>query len=140
MLPKENRIYNDKEIQATLKSRFRYQILDLQIILYKNQQAKFKALIVVSKKISKKAVQRNTVRRRLIALFETAKYNQTLISGWNCMMIVKDKAILDRIILVEYKDLISFINTKISSLINNPNSFQPKKRFPSGQNPKFRKS
>lgn len=118
MLKKADRLYLDKDIQLILKSRNRFYIHDIQINIAKNSINRFRVLVVVPKKIFKRAVHRNYIRRRVIALFEKAKAEEKLILGWDCMILIKNKNILESNIWDQYFGITTFINAKINHRIN----------------------
>ncbi len=69
MLPKINRIVADKDIKSTYQSKFKVRSNLYSLITRRNKfQTNFKILIVVSKKISKKAHDRNKIKHRISAI------------------------------------------------------------------------
>jgi ribonuclease P protein component len=71
MLPKSNRLVADKEIKLVYFSKFRHKSKYWTIITRKNKlQPKFKFLVVISKKIAKRANLRNQIRRRILAIIK----------------------------------------------------------------------
>ena len=66
MLPKINRIVTDKDIKATYHSKFKVRGDLFSLITKRNSfQTNFQILTVVSKKISKKAHDRNKIKHRI---------------------------------------------------------------------------
>jgi ribonuclease P protein component len=71
MLPKINRIVSDKDIKSTYYSKFKVKSELFILITRRNKfQTNFKILIVVSKKISKKAHDRNKIKHRISAIIQ----------------------------------------------------------------------
>ena len=80
MLAKQNRIVLNKEIKSTINSKFRFKTKYFTVISKRNiEQVAFKLLVIISKKISKRANIRNKIRRRIQAIFENYK-SQNLLS------------------------------------------------------------
>jgi ribonuclease P protein component len=79
MLAKQNRIVHNKDIKSTINSKFRFKTKYFTVISRKNiEQKQFKLLVIISKKISKRANIRNKIRRRIQAIFEKYKFLNTL--------------------------------------------------------------
>lgn len=93
MLAKKNRLVREKEIKKVFKTRFRDQTKFSQILLAHND-SDFKLLIVVSKKIFKKAYKRFRIRRKISAIFEELKFKNQLPFGVTCVVRVTNKDIL----------------------------------------------
>jgi ribonuclease P protein component len=71
MLAKQNRIVHNKDIKSTINSKFRIKTKYFTVISKKNfEPSTFKLLVIISKKISKRANIRNKIRRRTQAIFE----------------------------------------------------------------------
>ncbi|RJO59612.1 ribonuclease P protein component [Candidatus Parcubacteria bacterium] len=68
MLPRVQRLQQEKEIMRVLRFGRRRRVADLQIIYLPGQKVQSRACVVVSKKISKKAHERNHLRRLTHAL------------------------------------------------------------------------
>jgi ribonuclease P protein component len=68
MLPKINRIVSDKDIKSTYQSKYKLKGELFSLTTRRNSfQTHFKILTVVSKKISKKAHDRNKIKHRIAA-------------------------------------------------------------------------
>lgn len=92
-LPKYHRIVEEKTIKKTFHSKHRASSKMLNFWLYPNQ-SRFRFLVVVSKKISKSAVVRNRIKRRIIALFEQKLKNKEPLGNFNLSIQVKNKDII----------------------------------------------
>jgi ribonuclease P protein component len=79
---------------------------------------KFKLLVVVGKKLYKKANKRNRIRRKVVALFETLYSESRLPPYINCIIMVQHKDILYQ----TKKDLEMEILPKIKQLYLQMNS------------------
>ena len=93
-LPKSNRIVKDIDIQNILKKSFSTESSYFRAKTRKNELNTFRLLVVVSKKIAKKANQRNLIKRRIIYIFEKLKSNDKLVSSLDMMIIAKNKEVL----------------------------------------------
>jgi ribonuclease P protein component len=110
LFPKSERIVKTKQIQKALKAPFRGSCLFGQILLSHRQDNKnelnqfhgFRVMCIVSKKIHKKANQRNKIRRRLLAIFADLKTKKRLPPNIDCVIIVRNKDILTAT-FVEYQ-------------------------------------
>ena len=107
MLQKKNRIVNQTDIKRTLGARNRFYKDSISILLNPNQLETFRLLIIVGKKIHKRAVKRNSIRRRISAIFEKIKSENNLPSGRDCIILIKDKKILEEDILDSYEEYIT---------------------------------
>ena len=94
MLPKHQRIFKQKEITRSFRTKFSVNSGNFKIFLSINKEAKFKLLVIVSKKIYKQAVKRNRIKRKIYAYFDAANNNKILPKGFNCIIQVKNKEIL----------------------------------------------
>ena len=94
MLPKSYRIVKQKDVDEAFKTKIRYNTKFLFISFKKTQISNFQVLIIVSKKIHKKANRRNKIRHRLSAILEDLKYKERLPSNIACIVQVKNKEIL----------------------------------------------
>lgn len=68
MIPKENRFSGNKSIERVYKSARPVRSDAFNIRVKKNNQDKYRLAVVVSKKVSKSAVVRNRIRRRVFEL------------------------------------------------------------------------
>jgi ribonuclease P protein component len=94
MLKKENRLVKKVEIDGILKAKKKVYFKNIQIKLAKNNVSKFRSLVVVSKKISKRAVKRNRIRRIFNSFFVKLQGDGRLPSGIDVMILIKNKDIL----------------------------------------------
>lgn len=91
MLPQDSRLQNEKEIERVYKKgkSFKEDFLVLKVV--KNSLAKSRFAFIVSQKVSKKAVARNKVKRRLR---ETIKKQTKIISsGFDNLVIARSEAV-----------------------------------------------
>lgn len=70
MLPKVHRLSRDKQIQQIFRTKIRSRTANFRILLDRIEEPRFKLLIVVPKKIFKKAHKRHRLRRKISAVFE----------------------------------------------------------------------
>jgi ribonuclease P protein component len=97
MLKKTSRIFLTKEIRSSINSKFRSVFNSIQITSSQNNFGEAKLLVVISKKISKSAVKRNLIRRRFHWLFsEMLRLNPSLRKGYNWVLIIKNKNVIDQ--------------------------------------------
>ena len=94
MLPKKNRLVKEKEIKMAFRTRFRKSSRYVNLLMSKNETEEFQLLVVVSKKIFKKANKRFRIKRRLAGIFNELKFDGKLPSGISCIVQVKNKEIL----------------------------------------------
>ena len=77
MLPKHNRIVTDQSIKKVYQSKFRFRTKYYNLISRKQfDQTDYKILVVISKKIFKKACLRNKVKRRIHSICQTQNINK----------------------------------------------------------------
>lgn len=91
MLAKEQRLRHDKDIKALFakgKSVFGMQI---GIKFKKNQLPTSRFTVVVGTKVSKRAVERNRLKRRLRAIVQ--KHFETIAPGYDVMILTKKEAL-----------------------------------------------
>jgi len=89
MLPKNYRIQKKNEISSLLQSKRRLSSTNFGLGFSSTLLPNFRLLVVVSKKISKKAVVRNLIRRRIQSVFASLKSKDRLPSGLDCSIIVR---------------------------------------------------
>jgi ribonuclease P protein component len=94
VLPKQWRLIKDQEIKQTYFTKFRAKSDFTQLYLRKTVHPNFQLLVVVSKKIYKKANKRNRIRRKIESVFENLKFQNRLPPHSACIVQVKDKQIL----------------------------------------------
>ena len=102
MLPKVNRIVSDKDIKSTYQSKFNHRTELFSLITRRNKfQTNFKILTVVSKKISKKAHDRNKVKHRISAIIGELILDKQPNNEFSIIVLVSSKEILK----TRYSDL-----------------------------------
>ncbi len=94
MLPKKWRLVKDQEIKKTYFTKFQAKSKFSQIYFRKTTNLNFQLLVVVSKKIYKKANKRNRIRRKIESIFEDLKFQNRLPPRSACIVQVKNKEIL----------------------------------------------
>ncbi len=94
MLPKNNRLKKTKEIKQAFYTKYRANTKFTKIFLRKKRDPEFQLLVIVSSKISKRAVKRNRIRRRIVGLFERIEGEHKNLSYFTCVVQVKNKDIL----------------------------------------------
>ena len=96
MLPKINRISAEKEIKQAQFTKFRHKTpfvnLSLKFVGVNNR---FRVLVIISKKISKKANQRNKIRRRIHHILEAYFKAENFQIATNWIIQVHNKQILN---------------------------------------------
>jgi ribonuclease P protein component len=117
MLPKEHRLVKQSDISKTLKSRYRTFFDGISLIVRDHKvtgyRPGFRNLIVISKKIHKRAVIRNSLRRQFNSIFEQLHRDKLLPDNLDCIIILKDKTPIDKAILTHYH---KFITTSLNRL------------------------
>jgi ribonuclease P protein component len=107
MLPKENRLVKQNEIKKVLSTKVRFYKDSISVLARVTSENHFQLLIIVSKKIHKRAYVRNKIRRRLQALFETMRYHDRLSRNVALIILIKDKKILQENIQLQYGQYLS---------------------------------
>lgn len=87
MLPKKNRISQEKDIVITLKKGRRLANRFLNMSVSKNKLSVSRFGFVVSKKTAAKTTERNLIKRRLRAVVE--KILKNINPGTDCLVIAK---------------------------------------------------
>jgi ribonuclease P protein component len=95
MLAKQNRIVHNKDIKSTINSKFRYKTKYFTVISKKIfEPSIFKLLVIISKKISKRANIRNKIRRRIMAIFEKYQSQNLLSPNFNVAIQITNPEII----------------------------------------------
>ncbi len=94
MLPKINRIRLEKEIKLSYRTKFRDKSELIQTYLCPNNNQDFKLLVVISKKILRRANMRNRLRRKIHAVFSGLQFQNRLPSNLNCILQVKSPKLI----------------------------------------------
>ncbi len=117
MLAKTNRLSKDKQIQQAFRTKHRAQTQNARILLSQNQETKFQLLIVISKKVFKKANKRNRLRRKISAIFEDLLAKNRLPPYITCIVQVLKKDLLTKNHNEIYEELIPQISKLHSKII-----------------------
>ena len=127
MLPKKHRLVKQSDISKTLKSRHRAFFDGINLIARDHKVTSyrpgFRGLIVISKKIHKRAVIRNSLRRQFNAIFEGLHASDKLPCNLDCIIILKDKTCIDLKITEHYhKFIVSQLNrfSKLAAVPQKP--------------------
>ena len=114
MLAKQNRIVHNKDIKSTINSKFRVKTKYFTVITKKNlEPSSFKLLVIISKKISKRANVRNKIRRRIQAIFENYKSQNFLKQEYNVAIQITNPEIIN----LTFLELENIINTSSKSFL-----------------------
>jgi len=98
MIAKKFRLHKKKDFDRILKSPYKFYSNNFVLRFTKNKEELSHFAVIVSTKISKKAVERNKLRRRI---YEIIRLNISKIkSGYNLMIFVK-KGVLNQ----EYQEI-----------------------------------
>ena len=105
MLPKKYRLVTSKEILTAMRTRYqlRTQFLTLKM---RRLPGNFRLVVVVSKKISKRAHKRNRTERQIHAVFETLKHKGQLPPDISLVVQVRSNTILEVDFATLQKDLL----------------------------------
>lgn len=86
MLNKNNRLRKTKEIETVFKSKKSFYSDFFGVKAIRNNLEVNRVVIIISAKISKKAVDRNKIKRRIKAVF--IKENSKMEQGFDCIIIL----------------------------------------------------
>ena len=91
MLPQNSRLQNEKDIERVYKKgkSFKEDFLVLKVM--KNTLAKSRFAFIVSQKVSKKAVARNKVKRRLRETIK--KQTKIIATGFDSLVIARSETV-----------------------------------------------
>ncbi len=117
MLPKAYRIVHSKEILQSLRARHQSKTKYFYIKITPSQEH-FKLLVIVSKKISKRSVVRNKLRRRVHAVFEHMKSEGKLPHNVNMIVQVYSKDLIPANHYEMEKDLLDGVAKLYFTYIN----------------------
>jgi ribonuclease P protein component len=95
VLPKQYRLSSDSEIKKAYKTRFQAKTNFAKLYLSKTERQEFKLLVIISKKIYKKANKRNRCKRKIYAIFESLHYTHRLPPATSCIIQITNKEILN---------------------------------------------
>ncbi len=102
MIAKDFRISKKKDLDVILRSRSKFYSNNFVLRFFKNELSKSRFCVVVSKKISKRAVDRNRIRRRI---YEILRLNYDRIKPEFDFMIFVKQGVLK----MQYVDMESEI-------------------------------
>lgn len=91
MLPRIYKLTKKRDIENLAKTGRRLGSVFFNVKYKKSAHTKERYLIVVSAKVSKKAVERNKVRRRVREIIRTEMLGD--LGGFDIMVVVKDSAL-----------------------------------------------
>jgi len=94
VLPKSNRLSKEKEIYRVFRTKFRTNTQNTRILLSFEPNTKFKLLVVISKKVFKKANKRARLKRRISAIFEKIYQQNRIPPNLVCIVQVINKNLL----------------------------------------------
>lgn len=94
MLAKVHRLSQDRDIQQAFRTKHRAQTDSTRIWLSRNDKSEFQLLIIVSKKVFKKANKRNRLRRKISAIFEDLLAKNRLPPYTTCIVQVIKKDLI----------------------------------------------
>jgi ribonuclease P protein component len=112
MLNKNNRLRKTKEIEAVLKSKKSFYSDFFGVKAIKNNLEINRIVIIISAKVSKKAVDRNKIKRRIKAIF--IEENKKMTQGYDCIIILNKD--ISKKTFLEIKDLFIYSFNKIGLL------------------------
>lgn len=91
MFPSENRLKNDKDIKTLFARGKSVFDMSLGLKFFRNKSAFSRFTVVVGTKVSKKAVIRNKIKRRIRAIIE--KRLPLIVGGFDVMILVKKEVL-----------------------------------------------
>jgi len=94
VLPKSNRLSKEKEIYRVFRTKFRTNTQNTRILLSFEPNTKFRLLVVISKKVFKKANKRARLKRRISAIFEKIYQQNRIPPNLVCIVQVINKNLL----------------------------------------------
>lgn len=118
MLPKNWRIVKDKEIKQVYFSKYKIKTQYALINLKHTTTPNFQLLVVVSKKIYKKANKRNRIKRKIHAIFSDLKNNSRLPTNLACIIQIKNKDIIFQVEDNIRKDILPAISSTYQKIVN----------------------
>lgn len=131
MLPKVHRLSQDKQIQQAFRTKYRYQTENFRIFVSPTQNLEFKLLIIIPKKIFKRANKRNRLRRKVSAVFENLLLNKRLPPQTTCILqITKQNALYKNIKEIQ-DEVIPQVSNLYIKTINQTHTFKTKNILPS---------
>ncbi len=91
MLPQDSRLQNEKDIERVYKKgkSFKEDFLILKVV--KSNLAKSRFVFIISRKVSKKAVARNKIKRRLREIIK--KQTKRIAPGFDILVIARSEIV-----------------------------------------------
>jgi ribonuclease P protein component len=124
VLPTDFRLKNQEDIRSVLRSKISAKTAHTLIKIQKSDLPTFRIVIIISKKIFKRANKRNRIRRKVIALFEQLKYNDRLPPFTSCVIQIQNKNIITKTIDELQSEIIPEMSTLYTKMLKQN---QPKK-------------
>jgi len=112
MLNKNNSLRKTKEIEAVFKSKKSFYSDFFGVKAIKNNLGLNRIVIIISAKVSKKAVDRNKIKRRIKAVF--IEKNKEMRQGFDCIIILNKD--ISKKSFLEINNLFSYSFKKIGLL------------------------
>ncbi len=106
MLPKSNRLSKEKEILQAFRTKFRTNTQNTKILLSFEPNTKFKLLVIISKKVFKKANKRARLKRKIFAIFAKLYQQNRIPPNFICVIQVTNKNLLYKKLNDIYDELI----------------------------------
>jgi ribonuclease P protein component len=104
-LSKNNRIVTDREIKAAYMGRFKSRSNLFQTYLSSTNSDKFQLLVVISKKVFKRANMRNRLRRRTTGIFADLQHTNQLPKNIAVIINIKHQNMM-KLSPIEMKNLL----------------------------------
>jgi len=122
-LPKKHRLIKEKDIKFALKTGLQLDSKFFKIKLKKNLINKPRFLVVVSKKLFKKAFYRNTIKRRTLGVIQRLLFSHTLeFKEFDHIWLVKNQQILKATVEELEKDFTSSLKYLYFKKLKTPTS------------------
>ena len=110
MLSKKNRLYREKDINKTLKDGKTFFLPEFIIKYYFNNEKEIKVGFITSTKVDKRAIKRNTLKRKLREITRTILPN--LKKGYYLLIIAKKPALKLNTTEIKQKLIFAFSQIK----------------------------
>ena len=117
MLPKDLRLTNQDEIRSILRSKLTSKTQHTIIKIQKSDLPNFRIVVIISKKIFKRANKRNRIRRKINGVFEELKYNDRLPPFMSCVIQVQNKNIITQTNSLLKVELLPQLGSLFSKLV-----------------------
>ena len=112
MLSKDNRLVTDTQIKNGYRTKFQYKNSHCKFYLSPTEDLNFRLLVVISKKVYKKANKRNRCKRKVYAMYESLKSNNRLPKNIDCIVQIQNKNLLN----LKQDDLLDAVVKPVSQL------------------------